>query len=183
MNFANLSFSTGMKRKSSLVSRPSPYHTAVTLFEAGEGAVETVVRRSKRLKTSLTTETPVSEPVETEKHAVGEDSPLNTPVKSWKKITTTIKLEEAEESTTVAPATAAIAGPSKVRRSKTTSPRKPKTIPTALETPHPAPPRWRETYDAIKRMRSRIVAPVDTMGCDQAQLKETDPKVRLLASG
>ncbi|KAH9890497.1 DNA glycosylase, partial [Cubamyces lactineus] len=56
------------------------------------------------------------------------------------------------------------------------SPRKPKTIPTALETPHPAPPRWREAYDAIKRMRSRIVAPVDTMGCDQAQLKETDPK-------
>jgi endonuclease III len=57
------------------------------------------------------------------------------------------------------------------------SPRKPKPIPQTLKTPHPPPPRWRETYDAIKEMRSHIVAPVDTMGCDQAQLKETDPKV------
>ncbi|KAI0333122.1 DNA glycosylase [Cubamyces sp. BRFM 1775] len=162
-----------MKRRSSLVSRPSPYHTAVTLFEAGEGAVETVVRRSKRLKT---TETSVSDPVELEKHGPGENTALRTPVKSRKKTTTIIKSEETEETTTVAPATPATAGPSKARKNRTASPRKPKSIPTALETPHPAPPRWRETYDAIKRMRSRIVAPVDTMGCDQAQLKETDPK-------
>ncbi|KAI6137434.1 DNA glycosylase [Pisolithus thermaeus] len=33
-----------------------------------------------------------------------------------------------------------------------------------------------EAYDAIKAMRSRIPAPVDTMGCDQAQWKEQDPK-------
>ncbi|EGN96402.1 hypothetical protein SERLA73DRAFT_170779 [Serpula lacrymans var. lacrymans S7.3] len=65
-------------------------------------------------------------------------------------------------------------GPSTVSRPK--SPRKPKPIQQSLKVPHPAPPRWRETYDTIKEMRSHIVAPVDTMGCDQAQLKESDPK-------
>lgn len=57
------------------------------------------------------------------------------------------------------------------------SPRKPKPVPQSLAVPHPAPPRWKEAYDAIKRMRENILAPVDTMGCDQAQLKEVDPKV------
>ena len=63
------------------------------------------------------------------------------------------------------------------QRESTSSPRKPKAIPQTLKKPHPAPPRWREAYDAIKEMRSHIDAPVDTMGCDQAQLKETEPKV------
>jgi endonuclease III len=40
-------------------------------------------------------------------------------------------------------------------------------------------PRWWETYDAIKEMHSHIIAPVDTMGCDQAQLKEMNLKVSL----
>ena len=57
-------------------------------------------------------------------------------------------------------------------------PRKQKSVPTALQEPHPAPERWREVYDTIKDMRSRTVAPVDTMGCDQAQFRETDPKAR-----
>ncbi|CAL1703295.1 unnamed protein product [Somion occarium] len=56
------------------------------------------------------------------------------------------------------------------------SPRRPKPIQQSLAVPHPAPLRWREAYDTIKRMRANIVAPVDTMGCDQAQLKEVDPK-------
>ena len=58
------------------------------------------------------------------------------------------------------------------------SPKKPKAIKQALEKPHPAPARWRETYDAIKEMRSRYPAPVDTMGCDTAKWKEMDPRVR-----
>lgn len=58
------------------------------------------------------------------------------------------------------------------------SPKKPKPIPQALASPHPVPENWREVYDTIKEMRSRISAPVDTMGCDQAQHKESDPKVR-----
>lgn len=56
------------------------------------------------------------------------------------------------------------------------SPRKPKLIQQSLAVPHPPPPQWQETYNIIKQMRSRITAPVDTMGCDQAQFKETDPK-------
>ncbi|EPQ50587.1 DNA glycosylase [Gloeophyllum trabeum ATCC 11539] len=48
--------------------------------------------------------------------------------------------------------------------------------------PHPAPVNWRETYDTIKEMRSRIKAPVDTMGCDQAQLKEQEPKNQRFAT-
>ena len=60
------------------------------------------------------------------------------------------------------------------------SPKKPKLIPQSLDVPHPSPERWKEAYDAIKEMRARTTAPVDTMGCDQAQWKEQDPKVRLL---
>ena len=56
---------------------------------------------------------------------------------------------------------------------------KAKEIKQALDTPHPAPPHWRETYDAIREMRARMPAPVDTMGCDTAKWKETDPRVRL----
>lgn len=69
---------------------------------------------------------------------------------------------------------------SKESKSRTTSPKKPKQIKQILDIPHPPPAHWQETYDAIKVMRASIVAPVDTMGCDQAQFKETDPKVRLL---
>jgi endonuclease-3 len=63
-------------------------------------------------------------------------------------------------------------------RSATASPQKQKTIKQVLERPHPAPARWRETYDAIKEMRARFPAPVDTMGCDTAKWKEADPRVR-----
>ncbi|KAF5349592.1 hypothetical protein D9756_008927 [Leucocoprinus leucothites] len=61
---------------------------------------------------------------------------------------------------------------------KAASPKKPKLIPQALASPHPAPENWREVYDTIKDMRSRFTAPVDTMGCDQAQYQEIDPKNR-----
>jgi endonuclease-3 len=61
---------------------------------------------------------------------------------------------------------------------KAASPKKAKPIPQALASPHPAPENWREVYDTIKDMRTRFTAPVDTMGCDQAQYQESDPKVR-----
>ncbi|KAN0061732.1 orotidine 5'-phosphate decarboxylase [Thecaphora frezii] len=32
---------------------------------------------------------------------------------------------------------------------------------------HPAPPHWEETYALLAHQRSRIVAPVDTMGCEE----------------
>lgn len=59
------------------------------------------------------------------------------------------------------------------------SPKKFKAIPQSLPIPHPPPTSWRETYDTIKDMRARFVAPVDTMGCDRAQYKETEPKVMI----
>ncbi|THV06921.1 DNA glycosylase [Dendrothele bispora CBS 962.96] len=59
---------------------------------------------------------------------------------------------------------------------KPKSPKKPKPIPSALEVPHPTPENWKVVYGKIKEMRSKIVAPVDTMGCDQSHSKETDPK-------
>ncbi|KAG6808729.1 hypothetical protein H0H92_003091 [Tricholoma furcatifolium] len=64
------------------------------------------------------------------------------------------------------------------KKSSNKSPRKPKPIQQSLAVPHPAPERWKETYDTIRDMRSRIAAPVDTMGCAQAQFKETDPKTK-----
>jgi len=69
---------------------------------------------------------------------------------------------------------------SQSRQSK--SPRKPKPIQLSLDVPHPAPSKWQETYDTIKQMRSRVLAPVDTMGCDQAQHKEQDPKNQRFAT-
>ncbi|KAJ7778821.1 DNA glycosylase [Mycena maculata] len=72
-----------------------------------------------------------------------------------------------------------IAGESSRSPSKRSSesPQKSKTsYKKALVKPHPAPTRWREVYDSIKEMRSKTVAPVDTMGCHMAQQHETDPK-------
>ncbi|KAG6377602.1 hypothetical protein JVT61DRAFT_15420 [Boletus reticuloceps] len=67
-----------------------------------------------------------------------------------------------------------------------TSPQKPKptrkskkkAVAQRLETPHPTPANWADAYAAIKVMRARIVAPVDTMGCDRAQFGEREPKTK-----
>ncbi|KAK0550666.1 orotidine 5'-phosphate decarboxylase [Tilletia horrida] len=37
---------------------------------------------------------------------------------------------------------------------------------------HPAPPRWKETYALLLQQRRRIVAPVDTLGCEEAGTDE-----------
>ncbi|KAF9651900.1 DNA glycosylase [Thelephora ganbajun] len=69
---------------------------------------------------------------------------------------------------------------SKSSRSK--APKKPKLVQQSLDKPHPAPEHWKEQYGSIKSMRMRVKAPVDTMGCDQAQNGETDPKNRRFAT-
>ncbi|KAI0355143.1 DNA glycosylase [Trametes cingulata] len=163
-----------MKRgAASLLSRPSPFNASVTLYEAVEG--ETTVRRSKRLKVASSIDTQLSSStddiVDTSPQPAEAAASESTPKRAQKRT----KSEKAPTTEEEASAPSATPGP-QPRKRKAASPRKPKPIPTALEIPHPAPPRWREAYDAIKRMRARIVAPVDTMGCDQAQLKETDPK-------
>jgi len=58
---------------------------------------------------------------------------------------------------------------------------KKKAILHALDTPHPAPPRWRETYEAIAEMRRQVLAPVDGMGCANAGDNEQDPKSKRLS--
>ncbi len=44
----------------------------------------------------------------------------------------------------------------------------------------PTPPRWREMYDTMKAMREKIVAPVDTMGCERLADVEVSPRVCLV---
>ncbi|KAF7353854.1 Endonuclease III-like protein [Mycena venus] len=56
------------------------------------------------------------------------------------------------------------------------SPQKSTSYKKALATADPEPPRWREVYACIKKMRDTNKAPVDTMGCHMAQQHETDPK-------
>lgn len=145
-----------VKRNASpeLLGRPSPYHASVTLYEPDE----TTLRRSKRVKVK--------------EEAGTLDSLKSTTVKKRnavsKATTSAVKVEDIELK--LVKSSSRIKTPSSPTK-------KAKVIPQSLAVPHPAPPRWKEAYDTIKRMREHIVAPVDTMGCDQAQYKETDPQV------
>ncbi|OJA11195.1 hypothetical protein AZE42_06243 [Rhizopogon vesiculosus] len=147
-----------------LSSRASQYHGAVTLYEATGSAQPSTLRSpspkpSKRIKLEVDSNF-------SELSDLSDLSDLGTPSKSLHKTLRTAKLEdtELEEDTS--------------SRVRSKSSKKPKPIPQSLDTPHPAPPRWKEAYDAIKIMRTQTVAPVDTMGCDRAQHNETDPKNR-----
>lgn len=105
-------------------------------------------------------------------------------------LATLVKVEDTEETTlqlvnSAPPSTGKGASakrkPSvRVKKEGSVSPKKQKPIVQALETPHPTPARWSEAYNAIREMRSRIVAPVDTMGCNRAQLEETVPQVSVV---
>jgi endonuclease-3 len=100
------------------------------------------------------------------KHAINDDSPAR-PAKRVKHATAVDSESNPE-------------GSESTKNPEQTSPRKTKSIQQELAIPHPAPAQWRAAYDAIKEMRSKILAPVDTMGCDIAQRKESEPKVCLL---
>lgn len=170
-----------------LVGKPSTFHSSVTLFTASASTApgpndnalvlpdgSTSVRRSKRIKLE---QTEYAVPDQDENHSEFSDSEPSPPrkrktrgnVKNAIASSSTIKVEEVDVKTIVTPTK---------KSKKQTSPRKPKPIQQVLAVPHPAPLQWKETYDTIRRMRENIVAPVDTMGCDQAQHKEQDPKVR-----
>jgi endonuclease III len=113
-----------------------------------------------------------------------DDEPGPSSVRRSKRAKVEITDRDADDGEPPVPASEASTSKAKRTRaqprsdSKSASPRKPKAIKQALDEPHPAPPHWRETYDAIKEMRARFPAPVDTMGCDTAKWKETDPQVR-----
>lgn len=160
-----------------LVGRPSPYHTAVTLFSEGSSATsaeaEPVVRRSKRVKVEQISIVKVENEDEAEetrpkRKARAKASTVPKPSSS------SVKIEDIETEEVKL-----LRSRVKDEQSSASSPRKPKAIRQSLDTPHPAPPNWRDVYDTIKAMRAKIVAPVDTMGCDQAQNKESEPQVRL----
>lgn len=148
-----------MKRSSArLIARKSTTDASVTLYEAEES------------KPSSSELSPPPRPAKRVKLERDADETIPGPSSPFPKMTTT-KLEIVEEDFKD--------GVKGKRRtsSKITSPKKVKPIQQSLVKPHPAPDRWKEQYDTIKEMRSRIVAPVDTMGCERAQLKETDPRV------
>ncbi|KAI0689833.1 DNA glycosylase [Cytidiella melzeri] len=153
-----------VKRSAStgLLGRPSPYHASVTLFEPSVDGP----RRSKRVKVKQEPD-PVLSNAEADAKA-----PIAGGSKLPKARTTTVKVEETE----------VMEVKSSSRTPKVSSPKKVKPVPQSLSVPHPAPPRWQEAYGIIKRMREHIIAPVDTMGCDQAQFKETEPKNRRFAT-
>ena len=142
-----------------LTSHASHHNSAVTIFQLSpdEDDIKHSPRRSKRVKMHNKTDT---------EDQLGLDNLSQNvlSVKSWK--------TDADATASGSP----LPSPSRPRDVQA-SPKKFKAIPQSLATPHPPPSTWRETYDTIKEMRSRFVAPVDTMGCDMAQYKETDPKV------
>ncbi|KZT11151.1 DNA glycosylase [Laetiporus sulphureus 93-53] len=168
------------KRKASespqgLIGRPSPYHPSVTLFQpnsepSSSPTVPLTTRRSPRRQKIVKREDSMDS---TEKSTVtGDTSALtnSTVLKSPKAATASTSSDVKPDSTTHAKA------------SQGGSPRKRKSASQASGAFHPAPPRWREAYDKIKEMRSRVVAPVDTMGCGRAQLFETIPKNQRFAT-
>ncbi|KII93905.1 hypothetical protein PLICRDRAFT_409015 [Plicaturopsis crispa FD-325 SS-3] len=135
-------------RMTRLRSRTSQYNASVTLFEQDDAAGPSTPRRTKRIKLEDVAQgVPDPEDAIPDVSSSGGSLKRKTPAKA--------------------------APESKPKVAKT---RKVKAIPQFLENPHPAPVKWKETYDTIKKQRSRIVAPVDTMGCDQAHAKESDPK-------
>jgi hypothetical protein len=67
---------------------------------------------------------------------------------------------------------------------KKKTPSKKPVIQLALDKPHPAPKNWERQYELIERMRKRIVAPVDDMGCERPRTTaDADPKVSELVAG
>jgi endonuclease-3 len=150
-----MSLQRSSMRITRLAARASPYHPSVTLYEKDPDVINAGPSPKRRKFTSK---------------AEGVDPNTSPDIED-------IVLEKPPSD---APARASSSSHISEKARKIVSPRKAKPIKQALDIPHPAPNRWQETYDTIKEMRSRIVAPVDTMGCDQAQLKELDPKVRVL---
>jgi endonuclease III len=146
-------------RSVKLLETESPFNSSVTLFSLPEADLEDSPRRSKRIKTEHVQEsiaaeiqsTSTSARVKVEKVEVAdvEDTIVSSPKKRKPRATTT-----------------------------TASPRKAKGFKDSLNSAHPAPEDWEEVYGLIQKMRSTMIAPVDTMGCDMAHSEDDEPIVR-----
>ncbi|KAH7890083.1 DNA glycosylase [Phlebopus sp. FC_14] len=154
---------TTSQRATRLAAKASPYNSAVTPEnEAGPSTS----RRSTRRRVKQENNDP-----ETRRQ---DDGGVDESLPVLKKSRTRKKVDTSTAETTQSVVA--------VANLKSESPKKMKVVRQSLDVPHPAPMRWKEAYDAIKEMRSRIVAPVDTMGCEQAQYKEQDPKNQRFAT-
>lgn len=161
-----------------LYATRSSANPAVTLYSASaeELAAETnastsAPRRSKRIKPEDDDEVSLTNP------SVGD---FGSATRESGRPTKRVTVER------VANADAEDEAASLKRGSKSSRPRVPKKqkpVQQSLDKPHPAPEHWKEQYDTIKSLRSRVKAPVDTMGCDQAQNGETEPKVHICYHG
>ncbi|KAK1215676.1 alpha,alpha-trehalase nth1 [Marasmius sp. AFHP31] len=139
-----------------LASKASPFNSSVTLFEL-EASTETE-RPTKRVKLE---EHDDSEFVQGSSQDLAPELAEETPKKKARARKTTSVVVENKGTI--------LTSPSK-------SPRKQKPIRQSLDKPHPAPENWQEVYKKIREMRKHVVAPVDTMGCDQAQSVEQNPQ-------
>lgn len=152
--------------------KASPYHHAVTLYETGDSvdseaqAGPSTPRRSHRIKQDPDAEIPeLDAPSDTEQSRTVAKKQSKSALRR-KSVKTDADVPDSD-------------APSPKKRARLPGKSKPKTVLQSLDVPHPEPAKWADTYAAIKAMRSLVVAPVDTMGCDQAQLRERDPKVCL----
>jgi len=186
-----------VKRTTRLTSRLSEFDKRVTLFEPGpsllgvskaesdpndpdalvEGDEETKhnPKEHSRKRVKLENEAVLIGDLETFAYN-GPATPTRRGAKTRLKVKGDNKDESELHLNSTTPSDSRANSPTKM---PTPSKSKVKQVPQALAVPHPAPPKWKETYDTIKAMRSRFVAPVDTMGCDQAQTGESEPRVNL----
>ena len=175
-------FEPGNAFSSSLVSSTDEIAAAGLVHNAeyaGEELEESVKRSRKRVKLDSGTLIPDIEDVMFIQHESPTRSSSQKVVKAKRK---TMHEEEGTDPHAGTQSPSASKGRATPSPSKAKSPSKPKPIPQSLAIPHPAPPNWREIYDTIKSMRSQFIAPVDTMGCAEAQTGETEPRVSCLSS-
>jgi hypothetical protein len=182
----------GKQQSTSLLGRPSPYNSGVTLFEAppsgapaqpastssktdvsskigGDNSENKVgLRRSSRKKAVVKCEETTDEGFVDIEDTVR--APPSNAVKRTIK-TDVIKTGEDEIGLT-----------NNVLKSTTkrASLRKHKTTKVESKASRSAPEHWEKVIDLIRKMRASEIAPVDTMGCHMAGEGETDPKVCLL---
>ncbi|GAA6003189.1 hypothetical protein JCM10207_001793 [Rhodosporidiobolus poonsookiae] len=137
-------------RKSSLSSRVTLYEPAApsassSLSATASSAPASASPSRRRTRSSAALESPVKAESEADEAEEEDVKPVRGKGKGKG-----VKQEEEGE-----------------KGKKPRSPRKPKAHVEALAIPHPAPKGWEKTYEVIRMQRERIVAPVDTMGCEQ----------------
>ncbi|SCV69483.1 BQ2448_2503 [Microbotryum intermedium] len=137
--------SSASTRLGGVRSTRSTYNSRVTLYEP----------LSTTTTTTTTTATSTSTPV---KRRSTRSSPIKHEDQAYQESQQQEEEEEEEEEEE-----------SKLKKKikKEPSPRKPTPFVVKLHKAHPEPKRWREAYEIIRKQRKRIVAPVDTMGCEQ----------------